>query len=82
MTQDQKLIFKPVVRNIQNNDLYFYAGDNRFENIRTGKDGIVDDDTAARIFKINTAASEILNEYPLIGELIQKLNLKFDNNKK
>lgn len=82
MTQEQKSVFKPVVRNVQNNDAYFYAGDNVFENIRTGGNGNVDDETAKRIFKINPAASEIINEYPLVADLIQKLNLRFDNNKK
>ena len=82
MTQEVKSPFRPVVRNVQNNDAYFYNGDNVFENIRSGASGIVDDGTAARIFKLNVDATEMINEYPLISEMIQKLNLKFNNNKK
>lgn len=73
---------KPVVRNIQNNDLYFYEGENKFRNVRTGKDGVVDDETARKIFKINVEATEIINEYPIVEEMIKVLNLKFDNNLK
>lgn len=65
-----------VVRNIQNNDLYRYLGENKFRNIRTGKEGIVDEETAQKIFKINVEATGILNEYPNIEMLISKLNLK------
>ncbi len=72
---------KPVVRNIQNMELYFYEGENSFKNIRTEKTGIVDDETAKRIFKINVEATMIINEYPEVGNLIKTLNLKFDNNK-
>jgi len=68
----------PVVRNIQNGDLYFYLGENKFQNIRTGKDGVVDDETARKIFRINIEATEIINEYPLVGEMVKRLNLKFD----
>jgi hypothetical protein len=82
MILEVKLPFRPVVRNVQNNDAYFYNGNNQFENIRSGGSGMVDDDTAGRVFKINVAATEIINEYPIIAEMIQKLNLKFNNNKK
>lgn len=71
----------PVVRNIQNSDLYYYKGENVFQNVRTGDEGVVDDEMAKRIFKINIEATETLNEYPLVVEMIKKLNLKFDNNK-
>ena len=72
---------KPIVRNIQNNDLYFYEGENKFRNIRTGKSGVVDDEAARRVFKINIEATEIINEYPIIEKMIKTLSLKFDNNK-
>lgn len=71
---------KPVCRNIQNNDLYFYLGENVFKNIRTGKSGTVDDETAKRVFKMNIEATEIINEFPNIEMLISKLNLKFEKN--
>lgn len=82
MIQEQRLDFRPVVRNVQNNEAYFYNGDSTFENIRSGKSGVIDDETAGRVFKINIEATEILNEYPVVIEMIQKLNLKFNNNKK
>lgn len=73
---------QPVVRNIQNNDLYFFKGGNNFKNIRTGNSGVVDDEAARKVFKINLEATELMNEFPIIEEMIKVLNLKFDNNLK
>jgi len=70
-----------IVRNIQNNDAYEYLGNNVFQNLRTLKSGQVDEETARKIFRINLDATELINEYPMIKELINKLNLKFDKNK-
>lgn len=67
-----------IVRNIENNDLYRYLGGNKFRNIRTGNEGAVTDEQAQKIFKINIEATEILNEYPEVENLIKTLNLKFD----
>lgn len=64
-----------VVRNIQNNQFYKYIGGNTFVNIITGKSGEVPDDVAKRIFKINLPATDILNKYPNVEELIKKLEL-------
>lgn len=75
---ESKLIFKPVVRNINTNDVYFYEGNNSFQNIRTLKTGIVSDIPAQKTFLINVDASQIINEYPLVAELINKLDLKYD----
>lgn len=71
-----------IVRNQQNNDAYEYLGENKFKNLRTQKEGVVSDEQAKEIFKINLEATEIISEYPLVAELINKCNLKFDNNKK
>lgn len=71
-----------IVRNQQNNDAYEYFGENKFKNLRTQKEGVVSDEQAKEIFKINLEATEIISEYPLVAELINKCNLKFDNNKK
>lgn len=73
---------KGVVRNIQNMDLYFYLGENKFQNIRTGAEGVVTDEMAKKIFQVDISATFIINEYPEIGELIKKLSLKIDNDKK
>lgn len=67
---------KPVVRNIKNDDLYFYEGENKFENIRTGLKGSVSDTAAQKTFLINVEATEILNEFPLVAEMISRLDLK------
>lgn len=67
-----------IVRNIQNNQLYRYLGGNKFRNIVTGKEGLVEDEKAREVFKINVEATAILNEYPLVEELIEKLKLKID----
>jgi len=71
-----------VVRNIQNNDAYEYLGENKFRNLRTGNDGFVDDETAKKIFKINIGATGIINEFPIVKDLIQSLNLKFEKNER
>ncbi len=68
-----------IVRNIENNDLYRYLGENKFRNIRTGKEGVIDDEQARRVFKINMEATEICNEFPNVEILIQKLNLRMDD---
>lgn len=69
---------QPVVRNIQNSELYFYKGENIFENIITGKSGNVDDETAKRIFKVNLEVTLLINEYPNLIKLIKSLKLVFD----
>lgn len=73
--------FKPVVRNVRSNDLYFYEGENKFTNIRTGNSGIVSDDAASKTFTINAEATIILNEYPNVIELIKRLGLIIENKK-
>lgn len=64
-----------VVRNIQNNQLYKYIGGTTYVNVITGKAGEVSDEVAKRIFKINLGATGILNKYPNVEELINKLEL-------
>jgi hypothetical protein len=69
--------FKPVVRNIQNNDFYEWDGE-KFTNLRTGKSGVVDDEKAREIFKFNIEASQIFHDYPIVKELLSRLNMKSD----
>lgn len=69
-----------ICRNIQNNDVYRYLGDGEFLNVRTGKSGKLDEDKAKDILKINLPATAMFSEYPIIEELINRLNLKFDTN--
>ena len=68
-----------IVRNIITDDLYEYLGENRFVNLRTGKDGIVSDEQAQAAFRINIEATQIIMEYPNVKNLIKSLNLKFYN---
>ncbi len=69
-----------IVRNTQTNDLYRYHGENRYTNIRTGKGGVIDEETARKVFKINVEATQLLGEFPYLELLINKLNLKFERN--
>lgn len=70
--------YTPIVRNIQTNDLYAYKGDDVFQNIRTGVEGKLDPTIAESCLKINVEASEIINQYPIVSELIMRLNLKME----
>lgn len=71
--------FKPICRNVQNNDLYQFLGGNTFRNLRTGKSGEVDENKAAEILKFNVEATTIINEFPIVELMISKLNLKYDD---
>lgn len=66
------------VRNIKNNELYEYMGGVKYKNIRTGISGDVPDNVAKEIFKINMETTILINEYPLVENLINKLNLCID----
>lgn len=70
-----------IVRNIQNNDLYLYLGEDKYKNLRTGKEGVVNPEMAKDVFKINLEATYFYHEVPEFELLINKLDLKFDNNK-
>lgn len=78
MTDKMKLHFKPVVRNIKSDDLYFYEGGNVFKNIRTGVSGKVKDEAAKNTFRINLEATQMLNENPCIEKLISALSLRIE----
>lgn len=68
-----------IVRNVRTNDLYSSNGnDNVFTNLRTGASGNVTDEAAQKTFRINLEMTGIINEYPIVAELIKRLNLKMD----
>lgn len=69
---------KPICRNIQTNDLYAYQGENNFKNLRTGAEGSLEEDKAREFLRMNVEATQIINNYPIVAELIQKLNLKIE----
>ena len=67
-----------IVRNIQNGDLYRFFGGNTYMNLRTGVKGEMPPDIAQQVLKINLEATEIINKFPIVEDLIKTLNLKFD----
>lgn len=67
-----------IVRNHTNNELYRYLGNDEYQNLRTGKKGLVKPEVAEKIFRINVEATGICNEYPIVEELIKTLNLKIE----
>jgi hypothetical protein len=67
----------PIVRNIKTNDLYQYEGENKFTNLRTGKSGVVSDEVARKSFVVNVEATSMFDEFPIVKEMVQRLNLKF-----
>lgn len=69
-----------IVRNIQNNQLYMYLGENRYKNMISGIEGEIDPQVAQKIFKINLNATMICSEFPLVQELIKRLQLTVDIN--
>lgn len=69
-------IFYPVVSNRKTNDLYFFRGGTTFENIKTNKTGEVPVDLANKVFAMEPIVSQMINDFPLIGDLIKKLELK------
>lgn len=71
----------PILRNTQNDDMYSWDGE-KYKNLRTGVEGAVDDETAKKVFVINTQATILMHEFPLVEELVSRLNFTFDNYKK
>ena len=76
------LTFNPVVRNVKTNDAYQYLGNDEYINIRTGVKGIVAEEKAKDVFRINLDASNMIHEYPIIKSLINILNLKLEQHEK
>lgn len=70
-----------IVRNIQNNDLYRYHGENKYTNLRTGVSGEIGEELAGRIFKINAEATYFFNEYPEVEKLFTALGMRFITDK-
>ena len=52
-----------------------HNGGNEYTNLRTGVSGTVSDEAAQKTFSINLEATAIVNEFPLVGEMIKRLNL-------
>lgn len=69
-----------IVRHKKTNILYRHLEGNKFRNLATGAEGEVSDEVAQRIFAISTDATELINQYPQIENLIKALNLKIEQN--
>ena len=67
-----------IVRNVQNNVLYRYLGENKYRNLITLEEGEVLEEKARELFKINIEATHILSEYPEVEKMINKLKLKIE----
>lgn len=65
----------PVCRNKKTGELYLYKGDGMFKNIRTGTEGVIETELAQKILSVNVEATQMLNEYPILQEAINRLNL-------
>lgn len=46
----------------------------------TGVSGKITEEVARKIFKINVQMTSLCNEFPIIEEAIQRLQLKMDKN--
>ncbi len=71
-----------IVRNIQNKCLYEYLGEDKYINLVTGKSGVVPPEQAKELLKVNIDATILIKEYPMIKELINKLELRCNGNDK
>lgn len=69
-----------VVRNIQNNQYYMYLGNNKYRNMITGVEGVIEPEKAASVFRISLEMTQLCHEFPMVKKLIKELNLKSDNN--
>lgn len=67
-----------ILRNIQNNNLYKYLGENKYRNLLTGVEGEISEEVARKIFKINVEMTVLCAEYPIIEETIKALQLRMD----
>ncbi len=66
---------RAIVRNVKSGVFYVYLGENRFKNMITGAEGVVSDEKAREVFRINAEATIIINEYPEVENMIRMLEL-------
>lgn len=65
-----------IVRHKKTNLLYEYLGGDKYRNLITGVEGEVPPELAKSIFAISLDATEMLDRYPNIRQLIESLKLK------
>jgi hypothetical protein len=69
-----------VLRNLQNGALYRHLEGDIYKNIVSGIQAKITPELAKKHLRINVEASSILNDYPQVENLINKLSLKIDIN--
>jgi hypothetical protein len=57
---------------------YKFLGGNIFQNMQTLVTGEVDNEMAQKIFNVNLSLTWMINDFPNVALLIQKLNLKIE----
>ena len=68
-----------IVRNVENNLMYAYLGEDKYQNLITGKEGIVAPETAQKIFRINVEATYFYIHYQeQFLNLVKTFNLKIE----
>ena len=65
-----------IFKHIKTGDLYRYEGENKFTNLRTGVSGEIRPELATSALRVCPSSSIILPEYPMVAEMIKRLNLK------
>lgn len=53
---------------------------NEFENLTSGGSGLLTDEQAKKLFTIPVQLNVLVNENPLVLDLIKRLNLSFEKN--
>lgn len=64
-----------IVRNIKTNDFYEYLGEDKYINLRTLETGVVPQEKAQKVFRINVDLSQMIVNNPEIKNLITQLKL-------
>ena len=68
-----------VLRNVENSKIYLYLGNDNYQNLVSGAEGIIAPDLAGKILKINVEATYFYLNYPeQFTNLVKSLKLKFD----
>ena len=57
---------------------YKFLGGNTFQNMHTLVKGEVDNEMAQKIFKVNLSLTMLINDFPNVALLIEKLSLKIE----
>lgn len=67
-----------IVVNLQTRIPYEYLGENKYRNMITGAEGVVDEEKARKIFAINLDTTILVSEYPLVRDLIKTMQLRIE----